>query len=85
MLRQITRQISTKIDSRLWSSLLEVFFTLAKCNEPTCSTDCRVYKLIAALRSAMMISLQVLDEWRFCYRVGVGVSLSVLITIPESN
>ena len=65
MLRQITRQISTKIDSRLWSGLLEVFFTLTKCNAPSCSTDYRVYNLIAALRSAMMISLQVLDERRF--------------------
>ena len=83
MLRLITRQISTKIDARLWSGLLEVFFTLTKCNE--CSTDYRVYNLIAALRSAMMISLQVLDEQRFWYRVGVGVSLSVLITIPESD
>ena len=55
------------------------------CKEPTCWTDYKNLQVVAALRSATLISLQVVDDRRFWYRVGVGVSVSVLITIPESD
>ena len=59
MLRQITRQISTKIDSRLWSNLLKVFFTLPNAKS-------QLARLITKFTSGCSLALCDVDFFTSC-------------------